>query len=315
MPERPTDDTGPPIVLTTDFGLADPYVGVMKGVIYGINPGATVVDLTHQVQPQDLVHAAFVLKSAYRFFPSRSVHVVVVDPGVGTSRRALLLVTPEGRFLGPDNGVLGWVLRDFAGPAGASAPRNAPGEEAMLAVPPGLEAYRLTNRDYWLDPVSNTFHGRDVFAPVAAHLSLGVTPEELGEPVTEIKWLPLPEPSYGESGLDGQIIMIDNFGNLITNVPSAAVSGVEGVRVQVRGLEISGLSRTFNPDPGGKDAGGQHGPNQYGHEAGAPGTGGPLALIGSNGYLEIAVPNASAAQALGVGMGEPVRVVFPRGRR
>ena len=130
----------------------------------------------------------------------------------------------------------------------------------MLAVPPGLEAYSLTNPDYWLHPVSNTFHGRDVFAPVAAHLSLGVTPEELGERVTEINWLPLPEPTYEENGPDGQVldarvIMVDNFGNLITNVPSAAISGVKTVQVLVQGLQISGLSRTFNPDPGGEAAG------------------------------------------------------------
>ena len=285
----------------------------MKGVIYGINPRATVLDLTHQVQPQNLLQAAFVLKSAYRFFPRGSVHVVVVDPGVGTSRRALLLVTPRGKFLGPDNGVLGCVPEDFLELSGKPPPRSAHGEEATLPVPPGLEAYSLTNADYWLDPVSNTFHGRDVFAPVAAHLSLGVTPEELGEPVREMTWLPLPEPAYGEDGVEGEVIMIDNFGNLITNVPSGAVSGtVEGVQVLVQGLQISGLSRTFNPDPGGKDAGGQDATRAArSRRAGALGAGGPVALVGSNGYLEIAVPNGNAALALGVGVGEPVRVVFP----
>ena len=309
MPDRPSDDAGLPIVLTTDFGLADPYVGMMKGVIYGINPRATVLDLTHQVQPQNLLQAAFVLKSAYRFFPRGSVHVVVVDPGVGTSRRALLLVTPRGRFLGPDNGVFGCVLEDFLELSGNPPPRSTHGEEATLAVPPGLKAYSLTNADYWLDPVSNTFHGRDVFAPVAAHLSLGVTPEELGEPVGEMTWLPLPEPAYGEDSVEGEVIMIDNFGNLITNVPSGAVSGMGSVQVLVQGLQISGLSRTFNQDTSGQDA-----PGRHGHGEGALGAGGPVALVGSNGYLEIAVPNGNAALALGVGVGEPVRVVFLRRR-
>ena len=289
--------SGPPIVLTTDFGLSDPYAGVMKGVIFGINPRAAVVDLTHQIQPQNILQAAFALGTSYGFFPSGTIHVAVVDPEVGTSRRALLLVTPQCRFLAPDNGILGYVLSDFLGPLGKPAPDRTQGQRVTIALPPGLEAYSLTNQEYFLEPVSNTFHGRDVFAPVAAHLSLGVTPEELGEPVREMVWLPAPEPVYRKNRIDGEVIIVDNFGNLVTNVPSTALSQAADVQVTIQGLEIVGLSQTFN---------------QRAYQAGDSETAGPVALVGSNGRLEIAVPNGNAALVLGVGVGEPVNITLLR---
>ena len=142
----------PPIItLTTDFGARDAYVGVMKGVILGINPRAAIVDLSHEVEPQAIAQGAFIIGSSHRFFPSGTIHVVVVDPGVGTSRKAVLLVTPTGRFLGPDNGVLTHV----------AGPGYVDGE----GLAPGYEAYELSNRELWLGPPSDTFHGRDVFAP------------------------------------------------------------------------------------------------------------------------------------------------------
>ena len=281
-----------PIVLTTDFGLADPYAGVMKGVILGINPRAAVVDLTHHIQPQNLLQAAFVLGASYRFFPRGSIHAVVVDPGVGTSRKALLLVTPQGSFLAPDNGVLSCVLRDFLQPTLDRAPDKA----ATLALPNGLEAYSLNNPCYWLEPVSRTFHGRDVFAPVAAHLSLGVAPEELGEQVSEVVWLPTPQAVYREDTIDGEVILVDHSGNLVTNVPSVSLVGIGEVEISIKSHRISGLSRTFNQDGAFE-----------GREL--------AALVGSNGSLEIAVPNGSAALALEAGVGEPVRVVLLRYRR
>ena len=163
---------GPPlIVLTTDFGTSDPYVGMMKGVILTISPGAAIVDLTHQVQPQNLQQASFILGVSHRFFPPGAIHVVVVDPGVGTGRRAILLTTPAARFVAPDNGILSGVLRQHL-----EAP---PTEASRVPVPAGCTAFELTNAQYWRPPVSDTFHGRDIFAPVVlfakTELGFGIT--------------------------------------------------------------------------------------------------------------------------------------------
>lgn len=274
-----------PIVLTTDFGLTDSYVGVMKGVVLGINPAATIIDLTHQIQPQNILQASFTLAASYRFFPKDAIYAVVVDPGVGTDRRALLLVTPQGRFLGPDNGVLSGVLADFLG--------DAPRESGTVHLPKELTAYTLTNPSYWLHPVSQTFHGRDVFAPAAAHLSLGVAPEDLGDAIGEVAWLPAPQPLRRGNVIDGEIIVVDHFGNLVSNITAYMLAGVKGLQVNIKGQRISGLSRTFQDASRGEPS---------------PGTPQPVALLGSNGYLEVACPDGSAATLLKVGVGEPVRV-------
>jgi hypothetical protein len=293
----------PPIVLTTDFGPASAYVGMMKGVILGINPSAIVVDLTHQIQPQDITQAAFVLGTSHRFFPHQSIHVVVVDPGVGTDRRALLLVTPTARFLAPDNGVLSFMVQqswqqadqksplppfEKGGPGGISTPE----ESNRVPVPPGCAAYQLTNPQYWLQPVSHTFHGRDIFAPVAAHLSLGAAPETVGQRVTELIWLPTPEPTRQGNTIQGRVITTDHFGNLITNISDQWLAGADAVRVEIKGRRIVGLSHTF-------------------HDAESKGAGLLLALVGSHGYLEIALRDGNAAAALGAGPGEPVYVFTP----
>ena len=271
----------PPIVLTTDFGLADPYAGVMKGVILGIAPGAVIIDLTHHVQPQNVRQGAFILGTSHGYFPAGTIHAAVVDPGVGTERRALLLETPAAKFVAPDNGLLSRVLDAFL-----ETPPAGPGR---VILPPNAAAYHLTNPEYWLHPLSRTFHGRDVFAPVAAHLSLGVPPEDLGRRVHEMAWLPLPQPERREGAIAGEVIYADHFGNLVTNIPGSILDGATGVAVEISGREIRGLSRTF-------------------HDAGT-GEGRPLiALVGSLGYLEIAAPDASAAALLGVGEGERVLV-------
>ena len=273
--------SGPPIVLTTDFGSVDPYVGVMKGVILSINPQASIIDLSHQVQPQNLRQAAFLLGTSRRYFPPQAIHVVVVDPGVGTRRRILLLVTPTARFLAPDNGVLSQVLSDHL--------PDPPHQSGWIRVPDGCSVYALSNPEYWHKPLSNTFHGRDIFAPVAAHLSLGIGPEELGEPVDQVAWLPSPEPVQEEQGIRGQVIYLDHFGNLITNIPEGLLAQADQVTVTIKGESIRGLSRTFHDDdhPTEKQL---------------------LALIGSHGYLEIAVRDGSAALALPAQVGESVRV-------
>ena len=274
----------PPIILTTDFGLADPYAGVMKGVILKINPSATVIDLTHHIQPQNVQQAAFLLGTNHSFFPAGSIHVAVVDPGVGTSRRAVLLVTPTARFLSPDNGLLSHVLAGYI-----ADPQEQPGR---VPLPPGCAAYHLTNDKYWLHPLSHTFHGRDVFAPVSAHLSLGIPPGDFGPPVQDLVWLPFPQPTRHAGTLEGEVVYVDHFGNLITNIQVQQLGSGGGVSVEIKGRQIHGLSLTFNsPDrPDGECL---------------------RALAGSLGYLEIAFPNGSAAQALDAGPGEAVRVTLP----
>lgn len=258
------------ITLTTDFGPGE-YVAAMKGVILTINPQALIVDISHQVEPQDILGGAFVLAAATPHFPPNTIHVAVVDPGVGTGRRALLVETPQARFLAPDNGLLGLVLE---------------GKPAS-----GGRAWELTQPRYWRQEVSATFHGRDIFAPAAAHLSLGVSPQEMGRPVTEMvkALLPPVEMSAGEV-VRGQVVYVDRFGNLITNLRREHLPA-GGVRVEVAGRTIRDLSTHYQTGP-----------------ALSPTKGGEiLALIGSSGYLEVAAPGASAARLLRVGRG--VRVV------
>ena len=267
----------PLITLTTDFGTTDPYVGIMKGVILGINPDAHIVDISHHVQPQSILQGAYVIGSSHRYFPQGTVHVVVVDPGVGTSRNALLLVTPTARFLAPDNGVLSYIVAEALGD-GHQDP-----SAGQLSVPDGYEAYRLTAPEYWLQPVSATFHGRDVFAPVAAHLSRGVPPEKMGDRVSNITWTAPLQPRWEGDELVGQIVHLDHFGNLITNIPAELLPAQGSVVVGIKDHRIEGLSPSYAE-------------------------GGPLlAIVGSCGTVEVSVKNGSAAEELGAKIGDPVR--------
>jgi S-adenosylmethionine hydrolase len=276
------------VTLTTDFGLADGYVGIMHGVIRGICPDVAVVDLSHQVAPQDVRGAAYLLYTAYAYFPAHTVHCVVVDPGVGTSRRAIAVETPQGRFVAPDNGVLSYVL----------------------ARQPATAAVSLTNPGYHLPHVSRTFHGRDIFAPIAAHLARGVPLTDLGEPVARLVTFLVPAISVRPDGaLVGHVIHLDRFGNLITSIgrllwvgdgltlqPAFPTVGDENAgrralsfaaaaaRVYVGGRRIESIRPTYGDAPGGE----------------------LLVLVGSVGHLEIAVAGGSAAQALGVGVGAEV---------
>lgn len=283
-------DDFPPIVLTTDFGLADAFVGVMKGVILNINPRAVLIDLTHDLPPQQVAAAAFVLGVNHPYFPPNTIHVAVVDPGVGTARRAVLLLTPTARFIAPDNGLLSGVLKDYL-----DSPPDSPG---LVAVPPPLTAYELTNPDYRRPPVSNTFHGRDVFAPAAAYLSLGRPPQSFGPALSELVWQPLAAPLVREGTVQGEVIYIDRFGNLIANIQANQLPAAP-LTVAIANRIIPALSRTFHdPDTA---------PATFPDEP-------PLiALIGSNGYLEIAVPNGNAAATLGIGRGASVRVMGSAG--
>ena len=270
----------PLLVFTTDFGLSDSYAGVMKGVALAINPALTFIDLTHQVAPQNIAQGAFALGVSYRHFPADAIHVAVVDPGVGTSRRPVLLQTPHGSFVAPDNGLLSRVLDGYL--------PNTPAASSQVELPPTVRAFHLTDPDYWLHPVSSTFHGRDVFTPVAAHLSLGVAPELMGDPTGVLEYLPVPQPRVHADGIRGEITYSDTYGNLISNIPQGLIEGRAIADIRIRGRSIARLSRTFNDEA----------------------TGGLIALVGSHGYLEVAVPNGSAAAMLSAGPEEPIAVTF-----
>ncbi|MDP2919632.1 MAG: SAM-dependent chlorinase/fluorinase [Dehalococcoidia bacterium] len=264
------------ITLTTDFGLSDAYVAEMKGVILGINPDVQLVDVCHTINPQNIAQAAFVLSTAYRYFPERTIHLVVVDPGVGSQRRAILLHTPFYDFLAPDNGVLSYVLREYTTRQSGRS----------VTVPPELEAISLNKPAFWRSPVSATFHGRDIFAPVAARLSLGMSPAAFGERANSLVTLPVPRPGKTAGGaVIGQILHIDNFGNLITSVREQDLpENKDTVLVMIGGKQIFGLCRTYQEGSG------------------------LLALIGSHGYLEISLKNGSAAGFLGMGIGDQLRL-------
>jgi S-adenosylmethionine hydrolase len=270
----------PPIItLTSDFGLRDPYVAAMKGVILDINPTATMVDVSHDVEPQRVAQGAFVLGAALPYFPRGTVHLAVVDPGVGGERRGLVLATPRGLFVGPDNGLLSPALPDEAR-AGATEP----GQASAVPLPEGHRAFAITRRQYMREPVSTTFHGRDVFAPVAAHLSLGVDAEESGERVDSVlAFPPFRARRRADGGLEGRVLHVDRFGNLVTDVRAEDLPA-GGVWIEIGGQVIRGLRRTYEE------------------------AGGLAALVGSSGYLEVALPGGSAAAELGVDIGDPALV-------
>jgi S-adenosylmethionine hydrolase len=227
------------ITLTTDFGHADPYVAAMKGVILSLNPVATIVDITHEVRPQQVAQGAFLLSQALPYFPPGTVHAVVVDPGVGTGRRALAVATLDALLVGPDNGVLSAALPDETRRRAGS-----PGPGAVT-LPDGYRAAAITRRRYMREPVSGTFHGRDVFAPAAAHLSLGVALGALGPAVKKVLALPPFRARRRPDGvLEGHVLHVDRFGNLITDVRAEDLS-TRRVEVRIGGRRIEGLSRKY----------------------------------------------------------------------
>ncbi len=270
------------ITLTTDFGTSDHYVAQMKGVILGINPQATIVDISHSIAPQDILQGAGVIGEAHRSFPAGTIHVVVVDPGVGTGRRPILLSAPSAHFVGPDNGVLSHILSEGFGDSPQLSPQIP--EDGTAALPNGFRGFHLNNPDFWRGQVSRTFHGRDIFAPVAAHLSLGVLPANLGSELARMVYMPPPSPYEDGGFLVGVVTSIDHYGNLITNVPAKLVASHDRIEVQVKGRTIHGLSQSYQEA--------EH----------------LLAIIGSGGYLEIAVKNGSAAETLAAQVGLQVRV-------
>ena len=272
---------GTTITLTTDFGLTDAYVAAMKGVILGINPEAKLIDICHSIRPQNIAQAAFVFSTAYQFFPERTIHVVVVDPGVGTDRRAVILRTPLADFVAPDNGVLSYIIEQST-----TKPTKDKTDQQQRTLGPDLEAIAITKSQFWRSPVSPTFHGRDIFAPVAARLSLGFPPVDFGERITSLTVLPLLHPYQAPGGLlVGHILHIDNFGNLITNIKNEDLpQAKKPVTIEVGNRLIRGVSRTY-----------------------AEGRG-LLALIGSSGYLEVSLKDGNARDFINAEVGNKVTI-------
>ncbi len=259
------------ITLTTDFGTSDVYVGVMKGVILSINPDVEIIDITHSVSPQDIYEAAFTIRAAYRYFPKDTIHVVVVDPGVGSERQPIVCQTDIAYFVCANNGVLSRVLQDIE-----TDDTNTP------------KSVVIENASYILPQVSNTFHGRDIFSPVAAHLSLGVALSQFGAPIQDLVRFTVPTIQTIDNTLTGQIIKIDSFGNLITNISEDTLTAfllsvsndAEAVDFEIiaGNTSITKLNSFYAESEAGE----------------------PLAIIGSFGLLEIAINLGNAETVLGM---------------
>ncbi|HWB09996.1 MAG TPA: SAM-dependent chlorinase/fluorinase [Pirellulales bacterium] len=257
----------PVITLTTDFGTGSPYVAAMKGVILSINPDAQIVDITHAVRAQDVAEGALVLEQFSPWFPPGTIHVAVIDPGVGSARRIVYAEIGEQRYVAPDNGLLSRLAR-----------RREPSR-----------IFALDNSAFWLSPVSATFHGRDIMAPVAARLSRGLDALQLGSRIEELVSLNWPEVVILPRTIRGSVELIDSFGNLITDITESMLDGAprdESVRITCDEHETLGIFRTYSDQP--------------------PAT--LVALVGSSGRLELAIVGENAAAMLGIRTGTPVTV-------
>jgi S-adenosylmethionine hydrolase len=257
----------PIITLVTDFGWGDGHIGAMKGVILRINSDCRIIDLAHQVTPHDVLGAAFVLGQTYAFYPPSTIHLVVVDPGVGSARKPLVLKTRDYLFVGPDNGCFTLVLKQEQ----------------------GVQAYELAEQRFRLFRVSQTFHGRDIFAPAAAHLSLHVAPEEMGPAVdgADLTRLSIPEPQLDGEGLLGEVLSIDSFGNLITNISPEDLGELapnSPIEIKIKGERIKGLKKSYEEGKAGE----------------------VICLWGSAGLLEIALTERNLHRERGWGRGEKV---------
>jgi S-adenosylmethionine hydrolase len=255
----------------------------MKGVILSLNPKAIIIDISHTIEPQNILQAAFVLGTAYPYFPEKTIHLAVVDPGVGSRRKAIILKTDSAFFVAPDNGILSYIIDEHVKKHGKQA-RQMPATTEPRKLPSRLEAVAITNPGYWHHPVSSTFHGRDIFAPVAAHLSLGVPLPEFGDRLSQVHVFNIPRPYKNTRGdLIGQVLHIDNFGNLITNIRSSDLPP-EKVSVAIGKHSIKGISQFY------------------------AGTKGLAAIMGSSSYLEISLKNGGAAEFLRAKVGHEIRI-------
>jgi S-adenosylmethionine hydrolase len=257
------------ITLITDFGLQDGYVGAMKGIILRINPEARIIDITHELEAHNVFEAAFVLAAVYRFFPRGSVHLVIVDPGVGGKRKPILMENEDYYFVGPDNGVFTFISEHS--------------ETVRVTA--------ISEPKYLLPRISDTFHGRDIFAPVAAYLTRSVDPREFGRPLKKFKKLKIPRPQKKRKELLGKIIHIDKFGNLVSNITPDSTGDLllgKSYQIIVGGRKIPRLSRSYSEVK----------------------KGGILAIFGSSGFLEISVNRGNASRALSLRKGDPIAVIL-----
>jgi S-adenosyl-L-methionine hydrolase (adenosine-forming) len=258
----------PIITLTTDYGTSDHLVGVMKGVILTINPEAEVVDITHQCLPFDVLDGALAIGQSYRYFPAKTIHVVVVDPGVGTQRRPILVGGDQHYFVAPDNGVLSMVYERLS----------------------SFTAWHISAEHYFLHPVSNTFHGRDIFAPVAAWLSKSWQSGAFGEEIHDFVRFGMPKPKANGATVKGVVLRVDHFGNLLTNLTPTDVPAIVApdakFKIRAGNTEVRRIVQTFAQGPAGEAFG----------------------LIGSSGFLEICLNKGNAARTLGLNRGGEVTV-------
>jgi len=269
------------VALLSDFGIDSPFAGTMRAVILSINPNAQIFDISHGVAPQAVEEGAFLLASVIRFLPEACICVAVVDPGVGTQRAALALQAGDRIFVGPDNGILSAVLDESD-----RAQCRGSDRASAISVPTAVGCVRLTNPKYFQNPVSHTFQGRDVFASVAGHLSLGVPLSAFGDPTDSLAVFPPWRAAFDANGNStGRILSIDHFGNLVTDVLGQDLAA-KSATVSVGGLRIGGLSETY-------------------HDAS-----GLLAYVGSAGFMEIAVRDGNAAAMLGMRLGDAVTVTL-----
>lgn len=258
------------ITITTDFGLQDHYVGVIKAVMLEISPEATLIDISNEIPPQDVMAGAWVIRNAVEYFPAGTVHLVVVDPGVGTERDPVVLRTGGQFFVGPDNGVF-----------------------SLLAEEKPYKAWKLTNSECWRSERSDTFHGRDIFAPVAAHLANGTDPEKLGSEVEELITYRWARPISDKAGVQGWVVHIDRFGNLVSNIPEKMIRETTGdseLKIYVGNTILHKISRSY----------------------GFVEEGDPVAYIGSSGMLEVGVNKGDASQLLGVRKGAQISIVIQK---
>jgi S-adenosylmethionine hydrolase len=252
------------ITLLTDFGLSGPYVGSMKGIILGINPDVKIIDISHRISPQNIEEAAFVLNQVYKYFPESTIHVIVVDPGVGSKRAVLAVKTNVYTFIAPDNGVLKYIYHNH----------------------PDAIVYEITNKMYFRQSVSHTFHGRDIFAPVAAHLSIGIEIANMGSKCSPVVKAEIRKPLVINQKISGEIIFFDHFGNGITNIDSSLLKSNYIKRITVGNRSINKLSQSYSDMPA----------NEL------------LALIGSHETLEISINRGNAEKKLDLNIGDPVNI-------
>lgn len=257
----------PPIVLLTDFGLEDAYVGIMKGVILNIAPDANIIDLTHNILPQNIKHGAYILKTSYKYFPEGSIFVCVIDPGVGSARRAIAIKFENYYFVAPDNGILSYLH---------------PKDKIENAI-------HLNNPTYHLHNVSSTFHGRDIFAPVAAHINNGILLDELGKNISSKSLISIPKPyiSINEfGGILGEVLNIDRFGNLITSIEEKHLKSNSDFKIQFGNIRINKISKTFSDAKKGE----------------------VVAYIGSSGYLEIGKRDGNLVKEENIDLNDKIKV-------